>query len=372
MNRPALAAVLLGALILPARGYDTPEIRDAMREVFGNMRVLLELSASTQDLARPENEERVLAATRALADQAAIVSEHAPRDEVSFLAASLDRYASWLRRSYEWGRYETTQRLLHDAVAVCIACHTRLPSRRDSPLARDFLADERMASLPARDRAELAIATRRFEEAMTILESLLAGEPQRVDFHELVRRYLLVALRVKGHPGRAERTLSALARHPELSPSRREQLHAWSGMLQRLTLDPPLTGDLAAARSLVQEGESRRNAGRPDALVLYVAASRVLYEHLESESASAVEGAEAYYLLGLAHYRIEEGAWLPQAELFLEKAIRTAPSSEHARRALALLRAKLLQSFPAAEGGMPLEVRQHLDMLRELVTPRPE
>jgi tetratricopeptide (TPR) repeat protein len=364
--RPIAAALLL-CTALATTAYDAPGMRDAMRSVFASMRVLLERSATTEDAAAPANQRAMLEAAQEIADQAGLVAEHAPRDEVSFLASSLDRYATWIRRSIEWGRTESTQRLVRDAVDVCIACHTRLPSRRDSPVANDFLESEHMRALPARERAQLAVATRRFEDALDTLEQLLAEDIGGEAFEDTARRYLVVAVRVKRDPGRAKRTLAVLSGRGGLEPARIARLETWIGALQRLELSPPPDGDLDVARAMVRQAEARRMARLGDPLVDYIAASRVLYEFLESDAGTVEEGAEAYYLLGLSQYRIEEDAWLPQAELYLEKAIRTAPGSEHARRALALLRERITLSFPAQGGGVPDDVTHHLEMLQEMV-----
>jgi len=369
MHRLAAAALvsLSLSLSLAATAYDAPGMRDAMRSVFASMRVLLELTATPADMREPVNQRAMLEAAQEIADQAALVSEHAPRDEVSFLAGSLDRYAMWIRRSIEWGRDDTTQRLVHDAVDVCIACHTRLPSRDDSPLAEDFLHSSRMQDLPDRTRAQLAIATRRFDDALQTLERLLAEDIDSERFEETVHRYLVVAVRVKRDPGRAKRYLATLSLRNGLDPGRLARLETWIGALQRLELAPPPVGDMDTARALVRQAEARRAAGLGDPLVDYIAASRVLYEFLDSDRGDVADGAEAYYLLGLSQYRIEEDSWLPQAELYLEKAIRTAPGSVHARRALALLRERIDRSFPAQGGGIPDDVVRHLQMLQEMV-----
>ncbi len=365
--RALLVTALLAAALVPAAAYDVAGMRDAMLSVFSSMRVLLERSATLDGLAEPQDERAVLAAAQDLADQAAIISEHVPRDEVSFLASSLDRYATWIRRSLEWRRHEAARRLVHDAVEVCIACHTRVPSRRDSPLARDFLDTGQMEGLPAEDRARLQVATRRFDDALHTLEGLLAGTRDPDTFERAAREYLVVALRVKGDPRRARQAFSQLAAGGGVEDARRRRLESWVGALQRLEIDPPVAGDLDTARALVREAETRRDAAVGDPLVLQVAASRLLYEYLDRGEGSVVEGAEAYYLLGLTHYRIEPGAPLPRAELFLEKAVRTAPGSEHARRALALLRVKLTEQYAAAPGAMPPEIVDHLRLLQELV-----
>jgi hypothetical protein len=176
MTRRFCISLLCTALVAPVLAYDVPGMRDAMGSVFSSMRVLLELSAAPENLADPANERAILDAANELADQAAMISEHAPRDEVSFLAGSLDRYASWIKRSYEWRRYDAMARLVYDSVDLCVACHTRLPSRRDSRIATGFLAGNDMGSLPAAQRARLQIATRRFDDAMSTLETVLDAQ----------------------------------------------------------------------------------------------------------------------------------------------------------------------------------------------------
>ena len=77
----------------PAAAYDVAGMRDAMQSVFSSMRTLLELSSDTAELAEPTNQAAVLKAAAELEEQDNLLSAHVPRDEVSFLASSLDRYA---------------------------------------------------------------------------------------------------------------------------------------------------------------------------------------------------------------------------------------------------------------------------------------
>jgi len=111
---------------------------------------------------------------------------------MSLLATSVDRYAAWILRSYEWRRYAAMQRLVHDVVDVCSACHTRLPSPSDSPVAKDFLAGTETGLLPALERARLQIATRRFGDALATLEEQLgqAFAAHRGGIPEEVREHL--------------------------------------------------------------------------------------------------------------------------------------------------------------------------------------
>ena len=376
--RAVVTCLLSAALTItsaPAAAYDVAGMREAMLTVFTSMRTLLELSADSAQLAAPGNQRAILDAATELEDQASLISAHVPRDEMSFLASSLDRYAQWIRKSYEWRLYNDTRQLIHATVDVCIACHTRLTSRHDSPLAEDFLNTAAIAKLPERERVGLQTATRRFDDALATYTTLLQQSTSSADFERLARDYLVLVLRVRNDPRRARDLLTAILARPELGSVRRQRVSAWSNTLHELSKVPLPEADLTSAQLLIEQAESAGKDPGADPLVNYIVASRLLYDYLEGRrpeaknnaQGSVQDGAKAYYLLGLAQYRIDPDAWLPQSELYLEKSIRTAPASEHARKAYELLAKKMQLSYPAAKGGLPEDVRKHLQTLQEMV-----
>ncbi len=358
---------LLTAILASTAMASQPDLREQMREVFANMRVLLALSAEgPENLANPANEDTVIVASAALAERASAISEHAARDEASFLADALERYAIQIRRSYNWGLHETTSALVLDTVEVCVACHTRLPSRRDSQLGTAFLAGQELSTLDPLVRARLQIATRAFEDAIGTLESVLpAASNDAID--DVLRIYLLVALRVKEADARARRTIEMLAEREDLPRWRRRSLLEGADALRELRASAPAPGDLAAARRLVNRGVSREASSSVAALVDHAAASRLLYEFLDTAPDDLDAAAEAYYLLGVAQHELDPDTWLPQAELHLEKAVRTAPDSDHATRAYELLEQQTQARLAGANGKLPVEAQQHLDMLRGML-----
>lgn len=369
-----LAGVLnLGST--PAVAYDVAGMRGAMQSVFTSMRTLLELSADTAQLAEPANQAVILQATAELEEQANLVSAHVPRDEISFLASSLDRYAQWIRKSYQWRLYNDTRQLVHATVDVCVACHTRLTSRRDSPLAEDFVNSAQMSRLSLRQSVRLQTATRRFDDALQAYETLLVDSVEDDDFLQLARDALVLALRVKANPHRARELLAQLLTQEGLQGSNREHVAAWLNSLQELSKVPVPEGDLDIAQVLVEQAESVAVSPATDPLVNYIVASRLLYDYLEGDDAQGKanaprtlqDGSKAYYLMGLTQYRIEPESWLPQAELFLEKSIRTAPASAHARDAFNLLLHKMQRTYPSEKGGIPKDVHDHLQILLDMV-----
>ena len=372
------ATLLTGTVALtsaPLAAYDVAGMRDAMHSVFNSMQTLLDLSTDPVQLAAPANRTTILHAAFELEEQANIISAHVPRDEISFLASSLNRYAMWIRKSYEWRLYDDTQQLVHATVNVCIACHTRVTSRRDSPFAEDFINSARIGALPLRQRVKLQTATRRFDDVLGGYAMLVEQAVGDEDFVQLARDYLVLALRVKVDQRRARDLLEALLKRPKLAGERRDRVVAWVHSLEQLSKLPVSEADLASAQRLVEQAENVADIPSTDSLVYYIVASRLLYDYLENSQdrasnnqGTAGDGAKAYYLLGLAQHRIDPEAWLPQSELYLEKSIRTAPASQHARKAFELLSKKMRRTYPVAKGGMPTDVRDHLMMLQDMVS----
>jgi hypothetical protein len=175
-------------------------------------------------------------------------------------------------------------------------------------------------------------------------------------------------VRVQNDPARALRTFSALAKRKDLPPALRENVAAWIASLRELQRRSASGPPLAQARALLAEAQD--TARHPDdrsALVLYLAASGILYRMTDGEP-SRPELGEACYLLGVIESRIGRSFWLSQTEFFLEQAIRLAPQRPFANDALELLEEFLISGNTGAEGSeVPPEVRARLDELRGLV-----
>lgn len=355
-----VAAALLAPLLLAAAVAEERGIRDAMRVIVEDLRVLVTLSVEEGALDDPANENLILAATREIEEQASIVSEHAAREDTGVLAGFLDRQAWWMRRSFEWGRTHAVRELLYDTVDVCIACHTRLSSPSDSPVARDFLSTEALAGLPALERARLQIATRRFRDALDTLEGLLASPRlDDADRERAMSLYLRVALRVTGSADRAAQALAALSKRDDVDAQTRAVAAEWAGAIRASDTRAHEGDELAAARELVGAATARDAAGEGSP-VPYIIATGLLHRYLERPEPRDDSRSEAYYLLGFSENRAGTSRWLPQVELYLEESIRLAPQGEPAARSMALLRDKLGEQF---EGDLPEEVELHLRML---------
>jgi tetratricopeptide (TPR) repeat protein len=368
----ALAIFLAATHVTASDWVEREATRDTMQTIFASLRFLLQLDASGENLDDPPVRQNVLQALRELDDQSAILASHGFYDDPSgmFLASVLERYSLLLLRTYERGEPEQLNQFLYGMTDICIACHTRLPTSRDSPVAEQFVGSRTFASLPPRKKARIQIATRRFDDALATLETLIeatrAADPAALE-NEL-REYLIVNVRVKGDMQRPIPMLALVAERTEPGSAWRRDVELWSESL-RYFRDQPFIGDpLESARVIIAAAGSSHYPSERSALVEYIAASSLLHRFLDSKPSVDMEISEAYYLLGLAEYRIHRNEWLPQAELYLEIAIVLAPEAKWALPAYTLLVEKVRQTYASsADGEMPPEVEERLRELKQAI-----
>lgn len=346
--------------------------RETMRVIFQSLRYLLQVDISGQAFGEASNRDKVLAALRELDDQAAILASHGFVDDTGgmFLASVLERYSLLLLRSFEQDEPGKVQELLYGITDVCVACHTRLPSPRDSPVARHFADSSSIASLPARKRARIQVATRRFDDALDTLESLLEsqGDADTVVLEDALRSYLILNIRVKGDMERPIPILEAVEEKLAPDSALRGDLEAWLASLQHYRDVPFVSDPLQTARQIMAAADKGDFPSPRSALVEYIAASSLLNRYLLSNPADAMDVSEAHYLLGVAEYRIHRDDWLPQAELYLEISIVLAPDAPWANPAYKLLVEKIDRTYTRLPGGrLPPDVEERLWELRQAI-----
>lgn len=370
---PAIAlAVVLGTTQVSASDWTEGEAtRETMQVIFDNLRRLLLLEASGEDLDSPKHRSEVLEALRELDDQSAILASHGFYEDSSgmFLSSVLERYTILLLRTYERGELKQLQQFLYGITDICIACHTRLPSPRDSPVAKQFVDSRVFASLPAKKKAQIQMATRRFEDALTTLEALIESTKaaNSVALDDVLRSYLIINIRVKGDMERAIPVLKLVVERSEPGSAWGRDVQVWMESLQHLRELPYIVNPLESARNLIAAAGGSNFPSQRSALVEYIAASSLLHRYLDSKPTDVMDVSEAHYLLGLAEYRIHRDEWLPAAELYLEVAIVLAPDAKWARSAYELLVEKVQQTYGHSPSGPPPEVVERLRELKQAI-----
>jgi tetratricopeptide (TPR) repeat protein len=368
-----LAALVAGA----ARGATPDEAarlrtREQMGEIFASMKLLLPLSMNPGQLAAPEHRAAVTRALEALEAHADTLAAHAASSDPArrYLGDSLAADARHALARYREGRIDSAAFLIQQATENCIACHTKLPSGQDAPVAQQFVSRSALAALPPEERARMLVATRQFDEALDVFETVFAtpGIHPATMLGSLTD-YLIVSIRVKDDYDRPIPVLEKFARRQDLWMQLRSDVEQWIADLRTLRPLRQAQPSLATARKLVEEANHMDPFPSDHrGLVRYIVASSLLNRFLHGHERPPAEAGEAWYLLGVTELQTGDSFWLSQADFYLETAIRTAPHAPSGRQAYALLEAETLEGYTGSSGvHVPADVSRRLAELRRLV-----
>ena len=375
-----VVGILMGAVIWVGAAFaqvDPEAARADMRGIYASLAVLLPLSVDDASFRDPSRQAEIRRALDELARRARHVGDHVAGEDrrVRFLAGSLSRETLEARARFDAGQYDSARFLVERLTDFCVACHTRLPSRGDSPIASAFMSDAALAKLPLAERASIQVATRRFEDALATYETLFAS--QAVPAPALLiplYEYLRVSIRVQNDLERPLPVLRKLAARPDLWSNLRGDVEDWLSALDRYAGATRKEPSIGSARALLEEAQRRmRFPTDRRGLVQQLLASAELHRYLEQHPGETGRKiAEAYYLLGLVEARTHFDYLVSESDFYLETAIRMAPGDPVGRRAFELLEEETVLGWTGSGGDhMPAEIRAHLEELRGLVEASP-
>jgi hypothetical protein len=364
--------LLVSSLLVAVGAAEVSTTRATMREIFDQLRTVLPLAVRDDGLATPENREQARKALTELRARAAQLKSHVHGFDpgARFIGSSLEHDALRALDLLDRGDADGAAYYVRHLTDSCVACHARLASPRSAAVTEGFVDQSDFVLLDPLERARLQIATRRFEEALTTLESAFES-PALVPYELLaaLTDYMIVCVRVLSDAPRAIPVLERFAQRPDLWVQLHDDVEAWIRYLAELDARPPVTDAVAGAQGLVEE--ARMLIVYPSdrrALVHYLFASRLLHAYVASHQEPSERLADAHYLLGVVESRIESGFWVSSAAFYLEAAIKMAPASPVARDAYALLEEETLAGYTGSGGlQLPAAVQAHLRDLRALM-----
>jgi hypothetical protein len=384
MIRTLGLAIAIAAMALPAgpAAAESPapdDTRVLMREIFAAFATLVEHVDDPEAFASSAERESLVRAYQTLDRNAHQLENHggAIGEGHQPVGRSL---ADDVERAFDFfviGHFESARFVTAQLAEACFACHSKLPAAHRFELGAKLLEVEPVASLPPERKALLAVAARQFDTALTLFETYFADPSHSavdVALSGALESYLKVALRVRGEPDRVRATLQRFRQRPDLPYYLGAEVDRWIESLRSLDLAAP--GDrLARAREQIDAARAETAyPGDRRGLVRFVVASRWLHEYLGTGDLDPDARAETFLLLGLCEIHISSSLWVSEAEAFLESAIRTAPGSEHARTAYAILEGFFVEGYTGSGGThLPPEIERRLAELRALVegTARP-
>ncbi len=293
--------------------------------------------------------------------------------EFSGLARSFESNVALLRQTLEMGRFNEFNYLALDLTHNCVSCHSRLPSANDFEFSK-ALTEKVQGQLYSRlDHAQLQIATRQFGAALDTLQKMILDsevEPLDLELDGVLFDFLMIGIGVQHDLGRVINTLDAFRQREDTPYYLQRYAGHWSSHIEELQGVLATGVDLDDIRKLFDRALDLSPVPSSQVRVVYdLVISSLLRQLLEApEQLTSIERAEIYWMLAVISIRtVNPRPGVPHTELLLDAAIRTAPDSDYAKHAYALLEEYNRVSFagiPAAELPLPM-----LDMesLRKMV-----
>ncbi|MBT8447512.1 MAG: hypothetical protein HKO62_03860 [Gammaproteobacteria bacterium] len=337
-------AISLVISLLPVSAAPTQAPVDVMHEVYEAVAYLLPLSVRDPEHASEWDQELIDSRLATLRDSSQALLGHAQQQDLEFglLARSFDRTVADLTAAFadRWPAYAYFSMM--DLTQYCAACHSRLPSDAQAVFGQKLLARMDLRTLDDDELARLYVALRQFRLAAGKLEERLldpALHPIDADLDGTYVQFLDVSLDANGDFERAWRVLAKVAQRPDLPYYLAQRLKAWQNAIDEVGTTLAGPAELADARAWFDKATVIGHAPADATRAVYdLAAAQILQRLLDQGLLQKLDKAEAYYTLGVITLRTtERRPAVPEMELLMEAAIRTAPGSSYARYGYALL-----------------------------------
>lgn len=350
------------------------DLRPTMHAIFQALTTAFPLSLDAQQFQSEKYRQSLHGALRNLTKNAAGLSQHGRHVPAGFdfLRQSLKQNAQETLELFEEGHFEEARFVLQQLTDNCFLCHSQLPSNRQFSLGKRFLEQIPIDRLSQHERVRLAVASRQFDIALSTSEALFRSTDipaAQIDLMAFFEDYMRIGIRVQSDFTRIIKTLETFRQRSDVPHYLAQHLNSWIQSLKTLQADASQANDLTHARALIQVGQ-RHNRFLADrqGLVYFIQASSVLHRYVAADTKSKQQLAEAYYLLGVAESYIQRSSWISETEVFLEAAVRLAPTSPFGKKAYAFLEEYVMTGYTGSSGlHLPSDVQARLDELRRLV-----
>lgn len=326
----------------------------------------------------PKNKDEIQKSLKQFAQVAKHIKPEMGKKYISddlLLEYSLNSLTEDLNRavqSFDVGQLEYSRSVAKASLNYCFQCHSVTQVGSSAAWDLDKLQSLNLAPL---EKADLLVATRKYDKALTYMEGTL-NSPDFVknyafDFQSLLRRYLALIIRVENAPKRALKELNEILDRRDTPRYIAEQAEGWRQSLKAWAKESKIP--IKTPRELFDSVEKRfkkaegiqhfekDHAGD----VEYLRATAQLHEGMKMLKTKA-DQARALYLLGRAYEVLDElGSWNLH-ETYYEACIDRDPKGAMAKRCYSRLEASLYMGYSGSSGThLPPEVRERLKVLKE-------
>jgi hypothetical protein len=346
----------------------------SMRGIFVTVTKAYLYSLDAKAFEDPANNAEITSMLQALAANASDLELHGGGLNPSFeyMRRSLAQDAVEALDRFQEGQYMGARFVLSKITENCVTCHSKLPIRGKFDPGANFVDQAKIKKLKPLERAELDIATRQFDTALTTYEKIFADPETSAETLALAgawEKYIRLCVGVFDNTARPIAALQKFVQRPDVSASQKKLVSGWIDQLRKLDLDSAVGHELEVSRRMLKHAEDNiRFASDRSQMVDYIAVATILNRFLATNPKGNLAVAEAFYILGVAEARIQRSYWISETGILLAQAIREAPKSEIAKKAYAFLEEYTISSHLATTSrDVSPELKANLEDLRKLM-----
>lgn len=276
--------------------------------------------------------------------------------------------------TFNMGQFDYSRSVAKASMSHCFRCHS--VTQTGSSAGWDLSSIQKLNLAPL-ERADLLVATRKYDQALSFMEQLLNSiefqKSYAFDFEALLRRYLALIIRVEKAPDRALAELNKILDRGETPHYIAVQAEGWQKSLRAWKNERPVS--IKSANELFRQVE--RRFARASALqnydkdhagdVEYLRATSLLHQNI-GLAKEPKDKARAMYLLGKAYEVLDElGSWNLH-ESYYEACILKDPKSVTSKSCYSRLEASLFMGYSGSSGThLPMDQRARLKRLKDRI-----
>lgn len=351
-----------------------------MQSMAQDVKNLLPFLYDKQSFSDPKNKELI---RRSLKDFGQAAHQVKPQTGKPYLGDdllieySLNNLKEDLNRAlltFDNGQYEYSRSVAKASMGHCFRCHS--VGAPGASAAWDLEEIHNLNIAPI-EKADLLVATRKFDKALSYMESTLNSpeflKAYAFDFEAMLRRYLALIIRVENAPTRALTELDKILNRGDTPQYIAEQAKGWRQSLKAWASEksrpPKNAADMLAQvekrfkRAHAIQHFEKDHAGD----VEYLRATSLLHQGMKLLK-KPEDQARALFLLGNAYEVLDElGSWNLH-ETYYEACLFKLPKSQTAKNCYNRLEASLTMGYSGSAGtNLPPEEKERLRRLKEQI-----
>lgn len=358
------------------KGAASDSLKGTMQEILKTIADLQPKMVSSQEYSNSKNQISILESLGKLKGFTSEVKHMAAVDKGGYRISSqvLEEQIKVAESAFRLGNKDYSRWALTSALSVCVSCHTQLPSGNRGKWDFDVTVGDKKTF----EAAEFLFATRSYDEAVAIYDTLIDSYPKTLQGDQLdtaLSRKLTYFARVKRNPDLGLLSMEKSLKNKKLPKYLEKDLKAWVALFRewQQQKDPDVYHDADSKIKEWAEKQLKRTTwdkmveadeGRK---VTYLRVSGLLYEFLITRPDMTIKP-EVLRWLAQCDRGLSNNFFFSLADLYLRECIVKHSQNPVAKLCFKDYEESVVSSYSGSSGThVPEDVNQELAKLRKLV-----